>query len=235
MKWLKVLLSLIACAVVFSLATSLTIRFLLTGESAVPCPDVIGLDYEEAKRAADLSGLSVIAVKYEVKKNVPYNRVLIQRPDAGTPVRVGRTVSVILSDGPRPITIPQFVGLFIDEAQAELEAKGLPLKDVIYVPADNTGMVIAQAPSKGENILDAEGMVLIVGGREKHFFVMPEFATGDVASVMDELDRKQIKYSLVPAGLPDNGKESAPKNRILPRTIFDEDSVIALPMQGNKG
>jgi eukaryotic-like serine/threonine-protein kinase len=235
MKWLKALLSLIACAVVFSLATSLTIRFLLTGESAVPCPDVIGLDYEEAKRAADLAGLSVIAVKYEVKKNVPYNRVLIQKPDAGTPVRAGRTVSVVLSDGPRPVTIPQFVGLSIDEAQAELEAKGLPLKEVIYVPADDVGKVVAQAPSSGENILDEEGMVLIVGGREKRFFVMPEFATGDVASVMDELDRKQIKYSLVPAGLPDNGKESAPKNRIMPRTIFNEESVIALPMQGNRG
>jgi beta-lactam-binding protein with PASTA domain len=235
MKWLKALLSLIACVVVFSLATSLTIKFLLTVESAVPCPDVIGLDYEEAKRTADLAGLSVIAIKYEVKKEVPYNRVLIQKPDAGTPVRVGRTVSVILSDGPRPIAIPQFVGLFTDEARAELEARGLPLKKVIYVPSDDVGKVVAQAPSSGENILDEEGMVLIVGGREKHFFVMPEFAIGDIASVVDELDRKQIKYLLALAGLPDNGKESVPKNRILPRTIFDEDSIIALPMQGNRG
>lgn len=235
MRWLKALLSLIACAIVFSLATSLTIRFLLTGESAVPCPDVIGLDYEEAKQTADLAGLSVIAVKYEVKKDVPYNRVLIQKPDAGTPVRVGRTVSVILSDGPKPITIPQLVGLSIEEAQAELEARGLPLSKVIYVPADDIGKVVAQAPPTGENILDEEGMVLIVGGREKHFFVMPEFATGDMASVLDELDRKQIKYALAPTGLPDNGKGAAPKNRILPKTIFNEDSVIDLPMQGNKG
>jgi eukaryotic-like serine/threonine-protein kinase len=235
MRWLKALFTLIACAIVFGLATSLTIRFLLTSESAVSCPDIIGLDYEEAKRTADLVGLSVIAVKYEVKKDVPYNKVIVQKPDAGTPVRVGRTVSVILSDGPKPVTIPQFVGLSFEEAQAELEATGMPLKKVIYVPADDIGKVVAQAPSSGENILDEEGMVLIVGGREKRFFVMPEFTAGDMPSVLDELDKKQIKYALVPTGPPETAKGAAPINIVPPKAIFNEGSTIELPMQGNKG
>jgi beta-lactam-binding protein with PASTA domain len=236
MKWLRALCYLVACTIVFMLATSLTIRFLLTDLSTVPCPDVIGLDYEEAKRTADLAGLSLVATKYEVKKDAPYNRVIAQKPDAATPVKTGRLITVILSDGPRLTTIPQFVGLSIDEAQAELQEKALPLKKIIYVPSDaNKGKVLAQAPATGENILDKEGMVLIVGGREKRFFVMPDIAVGDVPSVIEELEKKQIKYATIPAGRPESLPRVPPRNRILPNTIFSEDSAIDLPINSNGG
>jgi hypothetical protein len=235
MRWIKALLCMIACAIVFVLSTSLTIRFLLTDESTVPCPDVTGLDYDVAKRTADNAGLSVLAVKYEARKDVAYNKVILQKPDAGTPVRIGRIVSVVLSDGPRPTTIPQFIGLSVEEAQAELQARGMPLKKIMYVPSDSVGTVLAQAPPNGENILDDEGMVLIAGGRERRFFMMPEIPVGDLPSIIQELEKKQIKYSIVPAGLPEVSKGSAQKNRILPRTVFGEDRIIELPANSDGG
>jgi beta-lactam-binding protein with PASTA domain len=235
MRWIRALFCVIACAVVFVLSTSLTIRFLLTDKSTIPCPDMTGLDYGDAKRTASDAGLSALAIKYEVRKDVPYSRVISQKPDAGTPVRVGRIVSVILSDGPRLTTIPHFVGLSVEEAQSELQARGMPLKQIIYVPSDGIGRVLAQAPPTGENILDEEGMVLIVGGRERRFFMMPEISAGDLASIIQELEKKQIKYSFAPAELPETGRGIAQKNRILPRTVFGEDSIIELPANGHGG
>src|SRR5208337_1839082 len=120
MKWLKILLYALTASAVFILATSFTIKFLVTDESTVACPDVTGLDVGEAKQLAAQKGLSLIIGKYETKKDVPYNHVLFQTPDPAMPVRAGRIVTVVLSDGPVPVIIPAFVGLSLEEAQAAL-------------------------------------------------------------------------------------------------------------------
>ena len=229
MKWLKGLLYFVTFTLVFILATSLTIRHLLTDEATVHCPDITGLDVEEAKRVADEAGLSVLVAKYEVRKDIPYNQILAQSPDAATPVRAGRTVSVVVSDGPRPREIPQLEGLSLEEARTEMAAEGLPLKKVIYVPNEHMGIVLAQAPSAGMNILDENGMVLIAGGREKRFFLMPEVPAGDITPIMQELEEKQIKYAIIPAGPLLPFRMAAPRSRTLPGTIFSEESVVELP------
>jgi hypothetical protein len=230
MKWLKALCGVVAFFLVLILSTSLTIRLSLKDAPIVPCPDLAGLDYEDAKRAGEEAGLGVIATKWEIKKDVPYSRVLAQVPDASVSVREGRTISVILSDGPKPTTIPQLVGLSIEEAQGELEARGMPLKKILYVPNTAVGTVMAQSPAAGTGILGEGGMVLVAGGREKRFFVMPEITPNDVASILEELDKKEIKYNLTPVGLPDVIREMGPKaTRMIPRIVFSGDAAIELP------
>jgi len=229
MKWMKLFGGLIAFLLVFVLSTSLTIRLSLKDAPVVSCPDITGLDYDEAKRVGEEAGLSVIAVKWEIKKDVPYNRVVLQKPDAGVSVREGRTVSVVLADGPKPTTIPRLTGLSVEEAQDELQARGMPLKKILYVPGAPTGKIVAQSPTEGEGILGEGGMVLIAAGREKRFFVMPEISPAEVASMLRELDKKEIKYNLNPAAFADLIGETGPKARMTPRTIFNEDAVVELP------
>ena len=229
MKWIKVLLYAVACGVVFVSATSLTIRFLLQDESSVICPDVVGLDVEEAKVAAAQRGLSLIITKYEKKRDVPYNRILVQTPDPALLVRVGRTISVVVSDGPRTVSIPSYLGLSVEEAQDALRERGVALKKIIYVPSDNVGKVVAQDPPTGENILDEEGMTFFVGAREKRFFVMPDLKSEEYGAAIEEMQRKQIKYSVTPTGPLGWMKRAFPVS-IPARTIFDEDQVVEMRM-----
>ncbi len=225
MKWLKILCYALAGVAVFVLATSLTIKFLVTDESTVACPDLTGLDVEEAKQLAAQKGLSLITGKYERKNDVPYNHVLFQSPDPAMPVRAGRTVTVILSDGPVPVIIPVFVGLSLDEARAALRDKNMKLKNVFYVPGGETDRVVAQTPGSGENILGQEGMVLFVGGRVRRFYVMPEMGAGGYAALMQEMDEKHIRRAMTPTGLPDAAGGGVLKYNIPPRTVFTEDDV----------
>jgi len=229
MKWIKVLLYALACGVVFISATSLTIRFMLQDESSVSCPDVVGLDVEEAKVAAAQRGLSLIITKYEKRKDIPYNRILIQTPDPALLVRVGRTISVVASDGPRTVTIPSYLGLSLEEAQGALRERGVALKKIIYVPSDNAGKVLAQAPQSGENILDEEGMTFVVGAREKRFFVMPDLKSDEYGAAVEEMQRKQIKYSVTPSGPLGWMKRAFPVS-IPPKTVFGEDEVVEVRM-----
>jgi beta-lactam-binding protein with PASTA domain len=228
MRWLKLLLCLVASTVVFILSTSLTIRFLLTDVDTIACPDVTGLDVEEAKSLADRMGLSLLIMRYEVRKDTAYNQVIAQKPDPATPVRLGRTVSVVLSDGPKPVDVPLLLGLTVEAAQAQIESNGLTLKKVIYVPNENVGKVLAQAPSSGTNIVDQEGVVLIAGGQERRFFMMPDMAAGDLGAILREMEEKHIRYSFA-AAYPD--VSLTPKSRFRPRAIFNDESVVELPAQ----
>ena len=231
MKWLKVLLVALASGAVFVTATSLTVRFLLEDESSVLCPDVVGLDVDEAKAATAQRGLSLLITKYEKKKDVPYNRILAQTPDPTLLVRAGRTISVVVSDGPKLVQIPSYLGLSLEEAQAALRDQGVALKKVLYVPSDNVGKVLAQVPQSGQNILDEEGMTLVVGAREKRFFVMPEIKSAEYGAAIEEMEKKQIKYSVVPAG-PLAWVRGQWTAFIQPKTIFDEDQVVQVRMAG---
>lgn len=234
-KWLKIAGGAVVFLVVFVLSTSLTIRLTLKEAPIVSCPDVTGLDYEEAKRVGAEAGLSVVATKWEIRKDMPYNRVLSQRPDAAVSVREGRTITVILSDGPKPTLIPKLVGLSVEEAQGELEARGMPLKKVLYVPNASVGKVIAQSPADGEGILGEGGMVLVAGGREKRFFVMPQIPLDNIAPILQELDKKEIRYSVASTGLPDVLRDEGPTVRMIPRIVFSEDAAIELPAGSTGG
>ncbi len=225
MKWLKILLYALTASAVFIFAASATVKYLVTDDATVSCPDVMGLDIGEAKQLAAQKGLSLVIGKYETKKDVPYNRVLFQTPDPAMPVRAGRIVTVVLSDGPVPVMVPAFVGLSLEEARAALADGGIKFKKVIYVPGGDANRVVAQIPGSGENVLNEDGMVLFVGGCSRRFYVMPDVAVGGCADILREMDEKHIRHAMTSTGLPDGG---VPKCTIPPQTIFTEDDVPEL-------
>ena len=228
MRLLTLLFYAAACVLVFVLAVSFTIRLVLLDERTIACPELTGLDIEEAKSVAAQSGLPLVVSKYEKRKDIAYNRVILQNPDAGVPVRSGRTVTVLLADGPMMAIIPAFVGLSLDAAGAALQQQGMKLRKVIYVPSGEANRVLAQVPESGENILDPDGIVLVVGTKGKRFYVMPEIAPGDYAAAVKELDLKQIRHVQVPTGRPDGPPAGPLKTNILPKTIFKDDDMLEL-------
>jgi beta-lactam-binding protein with PASTA domain len=227
MKWMKAFLYFAAGVVVFVTATSITIGYLLRDDSTVTCPDVTGLDVEDARSVAAHKGLSLVITKYEKKKDVPYNLVMAQVPDPSIPVRSGRTLSVIVSDGPRATEIASYVGLSLEEAQAALREKGIGVKKIIYVPNEAVGKVLAQIPASGRNILDDEGMSLVVGGREKRFFVMPDIASEDYTAAAEEMDKKEINYTVGTGGPFGFLRKEAPTS-VPPKTVFGDDQVLEI-------
>ncbi len=232
MRLFRLLLYAAAAVLVFVLATSYTIRLLLLDEPTITCPELTGLDVEEARSLAGQKGLPFEVAKYEKRKDVAYNRVVLQKPDAGVPVRPGRTITVILADGPMMAVIPAFVGLSLEAAKAALQQQGMKLKKVIYVPSGEASRVLAQAPESGENILDPDGVVLIVGSTAKRFYVMPEVAPGDYAAALKEMDVKRIKHVEASSGRPEGAGAAAVKTTVPPKAIFMEDEGVELPAGG---
>lgn len=116
------------------------------GPEVFPVPDVVGASFEVAKRQLEERGLVVIEGEPDYSNTVPEGRVLSVDPPVGEQVRPGVEVTVTVSQGRAPITVPSLIDQHIDQARAQLEQLGL-------VPAveevdDNkpAGTVLSQDP-----------------------------------------------------------------------------------------
>ena len=84
---------------------------------------VTGEPSKKAKRAMRNAGLRVGVVKHRYDGRVPVDHVISQQPATGR-IPKGSTVSLVVSDGPKPVPIPDVRGTAQDKAVKALGAKG---------------------------------------------------------------------------------------------------------------
>ena len=173
--------------------------------------------------------IRLIIGRYEKKEDIPYNRIIVQKPDGTIPVRKGRIITVVVSDGPRPVMIPSMVGQPLRLAETTLQEQKIRLKKIIFVPGTEQAEVLAQVPAAGENILDDEGMVLVVSGREKKYYVMPDM-TKDYGATLEEMDKMHLNYVLTADKT--SGTTQGVRTNVPPRTIFNEETVLEIKIPG---
>jgi beta-lactam-binding protein with PASTA domain len=93
------------------------------GPPPVDVPTVRGDRLRAARRALTEAGLHVEAVRYRFDADVAAGRVIEVRPGAARLPR-GSSVTVIVSDGPKPIPIPSVKGMTEEKAVHALTSKG---------------------------------------------------------------------------------------------------------------
>ncbi len=95
------------------------------GLPTVGLRDVRGFSVADAQRTLSDDKLTAKIVRRF--DNAPKDSVLSQSPSPGSPVRQNSTVLLIVSNGPQPVTVPNFVGMTLDDAQAAGTKLGLTL------------------------------------------------------------------------------------------------------------
>ena len=118
-----------------------------SGRPEVHRPDRGRPDDRDAVAELTRSGLNAQVV--EVNSDRDEGTVTAQSPSAGLVVVEGTQVRINVSKGPRPVSVPNVVGLPYDQAAAELQSAGF---DVSRIEADSDqapGIVTDQDPSGG--------------------------------------------------------------------------------------
>jgi beta-lactam-binding protein with PASTA domain/predicted Ser/Thr protein kinase len=118
-----------------------------SGKPKVTIPTVVGQDRDSALRELDQAGLDVQVV--EVNSPEDKGRVTAQSPDGGTVVVEGSRVRINVSKGPRPVEVPNVVGLPYEQAAAELRREGFSVSRVDGASDVAEGTVFDQDPSAG--------------------------------------------------------------------------------------
>jgi eukaryotic-like serine/threonine-protein kinase len=232
MSWVKALLYCCTFIAVFTLSSYFAMRILIREEGTITCPDIVGKELSDAKRLAEGKDLSVVVSRYEKRKDIAYNYVISQRPEADMAVRKGRVLSVVVSEGPPLVDIPLVTNHTLTYAEATLKERYIPVKQVINVPNQNIGTIVAQSPKSGQNIVEEEGVTLILGSRQKRFFIMPDLIGKSVTEIINELETKQIKYNVTYVDKPGRPIKTILETSIPPKMLFGEDDTLEIKAVG---
>ncbi|BCY06560.1 Stk1 family PASTA domain-containing Ser/Thr kinase [Actinoplanes sp. L3-i22] len=122
------------------------------GPEVHPVPDVAGQEAAAAKAAIEELSLKYKEGKGAYSDTVPEGVVISTTPKVGTEMKPGDTVTVTLSKGRAPITVPNLVGLNINEARGKLQALGLTALERTKDSDQPADQVLAQTPKAGTGV-----------------------------------------------------------------------------------
>jgi beta-lactam-binding protein with PASTA domain/tRNA A-37 threonylcarbamoyl transferase component Bud32 len=127
-----------------------------------PIPDVLSDAEEDARSALEAAGFTVrVDADRPHDRSVPVGAVLDQRPVGQA--RSGSEVTLVLSSGPRPVTVPDVHGDPADAAVETLRAADLgPRLDPRYDEEVEEGLVIATEPGADATVDEGSPVTVVV-------------------------------------------------------------------------
>jgi serine/threonine-protein kinase len=127
------------------------------GPERYPVPDVTGMELAAAKGELEQVKLKLKEGKGQYSDTVPQGVVISTSPKANTSLKPGETVTVVVSKGRAPITVPDLNGKNINEARAQLQQLGLAAVEQYKDSDQPADTVIGQSPKAGSGVeKDAE-------------------------------------------------------------------------------
>ncbi|WP_238904604.1 Stk1 family PASTA domain-containing Ser/Thr kinase [Clostridium sp. YIM B02506] len=145
-----------------------TIRVYVSGkETKKKLQDVTGLDENQAIAFLGNAGLEV-AVNREYSDSVEKGKVIKQDPKGDTEITEDTKVTLYVSQGKKPVTVPKLLGLSKQDAISALNAVGLngDSKEAETTDKNKDGKVIDSSVKEG-NTADAGSTITLTIGRYK--------------------------------------------------------------------
>ncbi|OFW56923.1 MAG: hypothetical protein A2Y75_07125 [Candidatus Solincola sediminis] len=130
--------------------------------SKVQVPNFINMNKEEARGLASQSDLGIQVVGQQYDANVKANYIISQSPEGGVMVRRKTIIKVLESLG--PLTVPNLVGLSLEDASMVLESRGFRVGEITYREyADFTeNRVVETDPPYGSKLSGGDFVNLII-------------------------------------------------------------------------
>lgn len=135
--------------------------FVLTGGTRrLSVPEVVNTNLDAATARLESMGLSLEVVEKVYDDNTLPGTIVEQKPQQGTQVKNGETVSVVVCLGPESAAVPDLDGMTQEEAANALAPLGLHVGVVTHRQDSDAprGTVIEQYPEQGE-VLENGGTV----------------------------------------------------------------------------
>ncbi|WP_431914152.1 Stk1 family PASTA domain-containing Ser/Thr kinase [Micromonospora carbonacea] len=122
------------------------------GPERLPVPDVVGKDFDLAKD--DLTNAELVVVKggSRYDDTLPEGVVVATDPKVGTEVKPGAKVTVTLSKGKAPISVPNLVGKNLAEARTALAQLGLVPVETYKKSDKPRDEILGQSPASGTGV-----------------------------------------------------------------------------------
>jgi eukaryotic-like serine/threonine-protein kinase len=157
-----------------------------SGPGDATIPFVRGTPRAQAERRLKAAGFRV-DVRREFSDDVRENRVIETSPSERSRLERGRTVTLVVSRGPRRVEVPNVVGRDRDEAERLLEGRGLQVSFTEREDEEEEpGTVLAMNPAAGSDAEKGATVTLTIAKEPKQVEV-PDVVDGSVNDAVDAL------------------------------------------------
>ena len=143
--------------------------------ATVVVPDVVGKQVSVAKNILEDRHLKV-TINEVAHPEIPAGRVISMNPDAGTEVKENRNIRLVVSKGAGDISLPDLVGLSLEDAKKALNNLGLSVGNIEAIEDSSKpeGVVISQKPSAFEKLAKGTSINLTVNKKAEKSIPMPK-------------------------------------------------------------
>ncbi|GAA4657052.1 Stk1 family PASTA domain-containing Ser/Thr kinase [Streptomyces chumphonensis] len=156
------------------------------GSDTVAVPKLTGLTLKEATQRAQNTGLEVSEGPREHCEEEK-DTVCRTDPEPDTEVERNDTITLVMSDGPAPIEVPDVVGDSYEDARGELQEAGFEVtEEAVSSSSEPEGTVIAQDPARGEKVQAGTQVTLSVVRTETR--TVPPVTNKDVEQARQQLE-----------------------------------------------
>lgn len=218
-----------AAALVFLFSAYLAMRQQVFG-TEVEVPRVLAMEAEPARRGLEARDLVLETTGSRHDPRVPAGRILSQDPPAGSKLKPGRKVKVLVSLGPEEFRVPEVTGMPVARARVLLGQGRLRIGVIAFVHSRGAeeNLIVSQDPPAGSPV-ERDGRVdlLVSRGVPPAPWVMPDLAGRTVAEARALLQRHGLQVE----GVRD--EPGAPASRVvrqspLPGYPVTRDDLISL-------
>ncbi|MFA5858639.1 MAG: PASTA domain-containing protein [Elusimicrobiota bacterium] len=169
-------------------------------KTEVKIPSITGKSLTGAMDVLTPLKLGLIKVGEQFDDKYPANTVIRQIPDAGTTIKEGRVLQVILSKGGQSVFVPNLMGETVRSAELLLRRAGLGLGEELqgYSNTQDKGKIISQDPVENDAVGKGElvNIVVSIGRPPEGTVLLPNFNGKNVVTAKKWCDDNSVEFGI---------------------------------------
>lgn len=174
---------------------------ILSFSRTVEVPAIANLTVIEADKVLGKAGLDLKIEGEDFDSVIPSGKIVRQDVPAGKTVKEKRAIKVVISKGPRVLSIPLLTSETLQSAESILLQKGLRIGKVITVHSDTApkGVIVAQRPEPEDKLTDVI-TVLVSAGPHDQTYYCPDFQGKQLEEVREVAQKMGIDLEIQGTG-----------------------------------
>jgi len=163
-NWIRFLIVFVIFSIIFVLVIDKIVLPIYVGNSKeIPLVDIRGRSLDEAVIILDMVGLHYEVIDSTENNDLPPQTVVDQQPPAGTPVKAGRMIRLVITSGERFFPMPNLVGKVMKAANLELQRYHIKTDSISYeFSSDKPRDVITAQSIRPRQMISASDSVSLV-------------------------------------------------------------------------
>ena len=162
-------------------------------------PDLRGATVEEARFALSSRSMkAAISEETKYSQEIEKDSVLETDPPAGSEVKRGRTIQLILSSGFKRVLVPDLMNKSVREAQLLGEQNSFAVRtdDAVFSETIPVGHIVSQSPAPHTAFLTQTVDVLVSKGPRRKLVMVPDMVDRPLLPVLQKLRQKGMRVTV---------------------------------------